>query len=186
MALFSDQNTDMEYQNISFPSSGRNTPEPPTGTTSCAGLEVTKADIRRFTLIIQGHDNMIASLKHSNAQDEHDPTFVEMIKQRAHYENRLEKAVSEFGNLPYCDTPGCAIHETPTASPVKSLPTKRKDEDGFTSPPPSKTSKNNVSNQENFKLNLANRYKNLQSQDTEAAGTSRTINTTLQPKANPA
>ncbi|GFY38661.1 uncharacterized protein TNIN_322021 [Trichonephila inaurata madagascariensis] len=97
-------------------------------TTSCAGLEVTKADIRRFTLIVQGYDNMIASLKHSKAQDEHDPTFVEMIKQRAHYENRLEKAVSEFGNLPYCDTPGCPIHETPTASPVKTLPNKRKDE----------------------------------------------------------
>ncbi|GFY59550.1 hypothetical protein TNIN_294001 [Trichonephila inaurata madagascariensis] len=91
MALSSDQNTEMEYQNISLPSSGRNTPEPPTGPTSCPGLEVTKADIRRFTLIVQGYDNMIASLKHSNAQDEHDPTFVEMIKQRAHYENRLEK-----------------------------------------------------------------------------------------------
>ncbi|GFY65718.1 hypothetical protein TNIN_436571 [Trichonephila inaurata madagascariensis] len=100
-----------------------------------------------------------------------------------------KKAVSEFGNLPYCDTPGCPIHETPTASPVKTLPTKRKDEDGFTSPPPSKTCKNNVSYQENFKLNLANRFKNLKSQDTEATGTSRTINaknTTLQPKANPA
>ncbi|GFY76934.1 hypothetical protein TNIN_77251, partial [Trichonephila inaurata madagascariensis] len=118
-----------------------------------------KADIRRFTLIVQGYDNMIASLKHSNAQDEHDPTFVEMIKQRAHYENRLEKVVSEFGNLPYCDTPGYPIHETP----VKTLPTKRKDEDGFTSPPPSKTSKTNVSYQENLKLNLANCFKNLKS-----------------------
>ncbi|GFS61120.1 hypothetical protein TNIN_323671 [Trichonephila inaurata madagascariensis] len=100
-----------------------------------------------------------------------------------------KKAVSEFGNLPYCDTPGCPIHETPTSSPVKTLPTKRKDEDGYTSPPPSKISKNNVSHQENFKLNLTNRFKNLQSQDTETAGTSRTINaknTTLQPKANPA
>ncbi|GFY76498.1 uncharacterized protein TNIN_229141 [Trichonephila inaurata madagascariensis] len=84
-----------------------------------------------------------------------------MIKQRTYYENRLEKAVSEFGNLPYCDTPGCPIHETPTASPVKALPTKRKDEDGFTSPPPSKTSKNNVSYQKNFqKLSLANRFNN--------------------------
>ncbi|GFY45609.1 hypothetical protein TNIN_154371 [Trichonephila inaurata madagascariensis] len=179
----------MDYQYISLPSSGRNTPEPLTGPTSCARLEVTKADIRRFTLIVQGYDNMITSLKHSNAQDEHDPTFVEMVKQRTYYENRLEKAVSEFGNLPYCDTPGCPIHETPTASPVKAIPTKRKDEDGFTSPPPSKTSKNNVSFQENFKLNLANRFNNLKPQDTETAGTSRNINarnTTLQPKANPA
>ncbi|GFY43117.1 hypothetical protein TNIN_186681 [Trichonephila inaurata madagascariensis] len=106
---------------------------------------------------------MITSLRHSNAQDEHDPTFVEMVKQRAYYENRLDKAVSKFWGLPYCDTPGCPIHETPTASPVKPLPTKRKDEDGFISPP----------------------------QDTEIAGTTRntnvyTRNTTLQPKANPA
>ncbi|GFY51437.1 hypothetical protein TNIN_403331 [Trichonephila inaurata madagascariensis] len=191
MASSPDQNTDMDYQNISLPSSGRTTPEPLTGPTSCARLEVTKADIRRFTLIVQGYDNMITSLKHSNAQDEHDPTFVEMVKQRSYYENRLEKAVSEFGNLPYCDTPGCPIHETPTASPVKPIPTKRKDEDGFTSPPPSKTSKNNVSPQESFKLNLANRFNNLKPQDTETAGTSRNINvntrnTTLQPKANPA
>ncbi|GFS34216.1 hypothetical protein TNIN_494461 [Trichonephila inaurata madagascariensis] len=70
MALSSDQNTEMEYQNVSLPSSGRNTPEPPTGPTSCARLEVTKADIRRFTLIVQGYENMIAFLKHSNAQDE--------------------------------------------------------------------------------------------------------------------
>ncbi|GFY58904.1 hypothetical protein TNIN_431011 [Trichonephila inaurata madagascariensis] len=43
--------------------------------TFCARLEVTKADIRRYTLIVQGYDNMITSLKHSNAQDEHDPPF---------------------------------------------------------------------------------------------------------------
>ncbi|GFY48526.1 hypothetical protein TNIN_370091 [Trichonephila inaurata madagascariensis] len=51
----------------------------------------------------------------------------------------LEKAVSEFGSLPYCDIPGCPVHETPTSSPVKSQPTKKKDEDGFISPHPSKS-----------------------------------------------
>ncbi|GFU77739.1 uncharacterized protein TNCV_1137471 [Trichonephila clavipes] len=84
---------------------------------------------------------MISSLRHSNAQDEHDPTFVEMVKQCSMYEDLLKKAVSEFGNLPYCDTPGCPVHETPTSSPVKSQPTKRKDEDGFTSPPQEKSLK---------------------------------------------
>ncbi|GFU56340.1 hypothetical protein TNCV_2122321 [Trichonephila clavipes] len=79
---------------------------------------------------------MISSLRQSNAQDEHDPTFVEMVKQCCTYEDLLEKAVSEFGNLPYCDTPGYPVHETPTSSPVKSQPTKRKDEDGFISLPP--------------------------------------------------
>ncbi|GFY74509.1 hypothetical protein TNIN_78021 [Trichonephila inaurata madagascariensis] len=78
---------------------------------------------------------MITTLRQSNAQDEHDPTFVEMVKQRTIDEYLLEKAVREFGSLPYCDTPGCPVHETPTSSPVKSQPTKRKDEDGFISPP---------------------------------------------------
>ncbi|GFW35187.1 hypothetical protein TNCV_5067521 [Trichonephila clavipes] len=96
---------------------------------------------------------MIAALRHSNAQDEPDPTFVEMVKQRVHNGNLLEKAVSEFGNLPYCDTPCCPVHETPTTSPIKTQATKRKDEDGYTSPPPNKTSKYNVSYQGKFKLN---------------------------------
>ncbi|GFY69139.1 hypothetical protein TNIN_454251 [Trichonephila inaurata madagascariensis] len=120
MALSTDQTTEMEYQNVSLPSSGKNSPEPPTGPTFCARLEATNADIRRFTLIVQGYESMLASLRHSNAQNEHDPTFVEMVKQRVHYENLLEKAVSEFGNLPYCYTPGCPVHETPTTSPIKT------------------------------------------------------------------
>ncbi|GFY72206.1 hypothetical protein TNIN_341211 [Trichonephila inaurata madagascariensis] len=128
---------------------------------------------------------MIMTLRQSNAQDEHDPTFIEMVKQRTIYEDLLEKAVSEFGSLPYCDTPGCLVHETSTSSPLKSQPTKRKDEDGFISP--GKVSKLNLSYKEKFKINLENRFKNLKSQDTKAAGTSHTNNTkntTLQPKAN--
>ncbi|GFX66491.1 hypothetical protein TNCV_1291721 [Trichonephila clavipes] len=135
MASNNDLSTDMDCQNISLPKSGKSTPERPIGPTSCARLEATKADIRRYTLIVQGFENMISTLKQSNAQDEHDPTFVEMVKQCSMYEDLLEKAVSEFGTLPYCDTPGCPVHETSTSSPVKSQPTKRKDEDGFTSPP---------------------------------------------------
>ncbi|GFV63684.1 hypothetical protein TNCV_1962301 [Trichonephila clavipes] len=102
-------------------------------------LEATKVDISRYTLIVQGFENMITTLHQSNAQDEHDPTFVEMLKQRSIYEDLLEKAVSGFGSLPYCDTPGCPVHENPTSSsPVKSQPTKRKEEDGFSSLPQEK------------------------------------------------
>ncbi|GFV80620.1 hypothetical protein TNCV_4617821 [Trichonephila clavipes] len=126
MASNNDLPTDMDYQNTSLPKSGNSTPERPIGPTSCARLEATKADIRRYILIVQGFENMISSLRQSNAQDEHDPTFVEMVKQCSTYEDLLEKAVSEFGNLPYCDTPGCLAHEIPTSSPVKSQPTKKK------------------------------------------------------------
>ncbi|GFY72779.1 hypothetical protein TNIN_370371 [Trichonephila inaurata madagascariensis] len=80
MALSTDHTTEMEYQNASLPSSGKNSPEPPTAPTSCARPEATKADIRRFTLIVQGYEIMIAFLRHLNAQYEHDPTFVKMVK----------------------------------------------------------------------------------------------------------
>ncbi|GFY57884.1 hypothetical protein TNIN_473721 [Trichonephila inaurata madagascariensis] len=138
MALNLDSTTEMDYQNATLPKSRNSTPERPFGPTSCARLEATKADICRYTLIAQGFENMITTLRQSNAQDEHDPTFVEMVKQRTIYEDLLEKAVSEFGSLPYCHTPGCPVHETLTSSPVKSQPTKRKDEDGFISPPQEK------------------------------------------------
>ncbi|GFY55070.1 uncharacterized protein TNIN_146611 [Trichonephila inaurata madagascariensis] len=134
MALNLDSSSEMDYQNATLPKSGNSTPKRPIGPTSCARLEATKADICRYTLIAQVFENMITTLRQSNAQDEHDPTFVEMVKQCTIYEDLLEKAVSEFGSLPYCDTPGCPVHETPTSSPVKSQPTKRKDEDGFISP----------------------------------------------------
>ncbi|GFW38141.1 hypothetical protein TNCV_602171 [Trichonephila clavipes] len=84
MGLNHDLPTDMDYQNATLPKSGNSSPERPTGPTSCARLEVTKAGIRRYTLIVQGFENMITTLRQSNAQDEHDPTFVEVIKQRLH------------------------------------------------------------------------------------------------------
>ncbi|GFS92053.1 hypothetical protein TNCV_1190411 [Trichonephila clavipes] len=112
MASINDLPTEMDYRNASLPKSGNTTPERLIGPTSCARLEATQADIRRYTLIVEGFENMISSFRQSNAQDEHDPTFVEMVKQCSTYEYLLEKAVSEFCNLPYCDTPGCPAHET--------------------------------------------------------------------------
>ncbi|GFW75943.1 hypothetical protein TNCV_3247081 [Trichonephila clavipes] len=66
-----------------------------------------------------------------------------MVKQCTYYEDLLDKAVSEFGTLPYCDTPGCPVHETPTSSPVKSQPTKKRG-GWFHHSPPGKISKNNL------------------------------------------
>ncbi|GFW09946.1 hypothetical protein TNCV_4207111 [Trichonephila clavipes] len=93
MVSNNDLPTEMDYQNASLPKSGNSTPERPIGPTSCARLDATKADIRRYTLIVLGFENMISSLRQSNAQDEHDPTFVEMVKQCSTYEDLLEKAV---------------------------------------------------------------------------------------------
>ncbi|GFS49297.1 hypothetical protein TNCV_2411011 [Trichonephila clavipes] len=113
MASNTDLPTDMDFENATLPKSGNSTPERSSRPTPCARLEATKADIRRFTLIVQDFENMISSLRHSNAQDEYDPTFVEIVKQCSMYEDLLEKAVSEFGNLPYCDTPGCPLYMKP-------------------------------------------------------------------------
>ncbi|GFV05191.1 hypothetical protein TNCV_224041 [Trichonephila clavipes] len=105
MASNNDLPTDMDFQNATLTKTGNSTPERLSGPTPRAKLEATKADIRRYTLIVQGFENRITSLRYSNTQDEHDPTFVEMVKQGSMYEDLLEKAVSEFGKLPYCGTP---------------------------------------------------------------------------------
>ncbi|GFV26455.1 hypothetical protein TNCV_3361081 [Trichonephila clavipes] len=144
MELNNDLPTDIVYLNATLSNSGNSSPERLTGPTCCARLEVTKADIRDYTVIVQEFENMIMILRQSNAQNEHDPTFVDIIKQRFTYEDLLEKVVSEFGSLLYCDTPGCPVHGIPTSFSVKSQPTKRKYEDGFSSPLPGKVSKHNI------------------------------------------
>ncbi|GFY63912.1 hypothetical protein TNIN_496811, partial [Trichonephila inaurata madagascariensis] len=83
MAMNTDITTDMDYQHAILPNSGNSTPERPIGPTPCARLEATKADIQRYTLIAQGFENMLTTLRQSNAQDEDDPTFVEMLSKRA-------------------------------------------------------------------------------------------------------
>ncbi|GFY37020.1 hypothetical protein TNIN_454881 [Trichonephila inaurata madagascariensis] len=52
---------------------------------------------------------MLTTLRQSNAQDEDDPTFVEMLKQRTYYENLLDKAVSDFGFPSVQDKPPAAL-----------------------------------------------------------------------------
>ncbi|GFV19224.1 hypothetical protein TNCV_3224421 [Trichonephila clavipes] len=115
-------------QHVSFPTSGTSTPELPVDPSVCAKLEAIKADTRRYTLIVNGYENMILPLRQSNAQDVPDLPFVEMTKQLTIYENLLEKSVNEFGSLPHCNTSGCPLHETPTSSTLKTQSTKRKEE----------------------------------------------------------
>ncbi|GFY48287.1 hypothetical protein TNIN_332361 [Trichonephila inaurata madagascariensis] len=94
MAMIKDNPTDMDYTHATLPNSGNSTPERTIGPSPCAQLEATKADIRRYTLIAQGFENMLTTLRHSNAQDEDDPTYVEMLRQRTYYENLLDKALN--------------------------------------------------------------------------------------------
>ncbi|GFY44294.1 hypothetical protein TNIN_11711 [Trichonephila inaurata madagascariensis] len=161
-------------QHVSFPTSGPLTPELTVDPSVCAKLEAIKADTRRYTLTVNGYENMILPLRQSNAQDDQDPAFVEMTKQLSIYENLLKKSVNEFGCLLYCNTPGCPVHETPTSSPLKTQSTKRKEKDGFTSPPLRKISKT-VTNQKQFKINLENIFTSLKPQGTQVVGGDVTI-----------
>ncbi|GFT71593.1 hypothetical protein TNCV_3020741 [Trichonephila clavipes] len=90
--------------------------------------------------------------------------------------------VSEFSSLPSCDNPGCAEHHTPLNTPTKNndnesptLPKtaslKRKDnESEFVSPPNRKLSKNQntpLATDQNFKINLSNKFNALEIHDSE-------------------
>ncbi|GFQ93967.1 hypothetical protein TNCT_96161 [Trichonephila clavata] len=126
----------MELQ-VSLPTYETSTNELPVDPTACVKLVIIRADIRKYTLIplVKGYKNMTLSLRQSNSQDDNDPTFVAMTKKLTTCENILEKSVSEFGSLPYCNIPDCPVHETPTSSPLKTQLTKREDNDGDTFPP---------------------------------------------------
>ncbi|GFY63412.1 hypothetical protein TNIN_30131 [Trichonephila inaurata madagascariensis] len=95
MAMNTDNTTDMDYQHATLPNSGNSTPERPIGPTPCARLEATKADIRRYTLIAQGFENMLTTLRQSNAQDE-DIHLGKMLKKRAYYENPRKNEPDHF------------------------------------------------------------------------------------------
>ncbi|GFY63413.1 hypothetical protein TNIN_30132 [Trichonephila inaurata madagascariensis] len=130
MAMNTDNTTDMDYQHATLPNSGNSTPERPIGPTPCARLEATKADIRRYTLIAQGFENMLTTLRQSNAQDE-DIHLGKMLKKRAYYENPRKNGKLFFVSSLKATPPGSPKMETPPPHPQKkSQPTKRKDEKG--------------------------------------------------------
>ncbi|GFY37322.1 hypothetical protein TNIN_141251 [Trichonephila inaurata madagascariensis] len=88
MALNLDSTTEMDYQNATLPKSGNSTPERPIGPTSCARLEATKADIRRYTLIAQGFgEPMITTSANLTHKMNTTRPFGEMVKQRTFYED---------------------------------------------------------------------------------------------------
>ncbi|GFY74812.1 hypothetical protein TNIN_359031 [Trichonephila inaurata madagascariensis] len=88
---------------------------------------------------------MLTTLRHSNAQDEDDPTYVEMLRQRTYYENLSHKAVvSDFGSLPYCDNLGCPVHENPHFCPQLNLNLQKRKKDKDVSFPLEKFSKPNL------------------------------------------
>ncbi|GFT13605.1 hypothetical protein TNCV_3830781 [Trichonephila clavipes] len=70
MALPTDHTTEMEYQNVSLPPylekiHRNHRPDQ----LHLQGSKLRRQTSTRYTLIVQGYENMIAALRHSNAQD---------------------------------------------------------------------------------------------------------------------
>ncbi|GFX40435.1 uncharacterized protein TNCV_788901 [Trichonephila clavipes] len=106
----------------------------------------------------------------------------EHVQRLDNYTALNELTVSEFSSLPSCDTSGCAEHHTPLSTPTtvnyndfptlpKSASLKRKDtEFEFISPPNRKLSKNQntqPNTEQNFRLNLSNKFNALEINDSE-------------------
>ncbi|GFT50720.1 hypothetical protein TNCV_3963471 [Trichonephila clavipes] len=108
MAFSLDHPTDMEFQQVSLPLLEHrllNCQQIQLHVLSLRSPRLTSEDASLSSRYI--YKNVIRSLRPSNVQDVHDPTFVQMTKQLIIYENLLEKLVSDFGSLPHFNTPEC-------------------------------------------------------------------------------
>ncbi|GFQ96758.1 hypothetical protein TNCT_462251, partial [Trichonephila clavata] len=173
MALISNDANVMDLSLL--PSGNSSRPDTPSYT-NCERLIRTTDDIRKFTNFVSRANYMIKSMHLDGFTAEEDPSLQDLNCRLPQYQNYLDMAVSEFNSLPYCDTPGCTDHNTPTQSPTKNnpenseisekAPVKRKEnEDGFTSPPSRKLTKAQRvhSNPElRFNIELENRFAQLQ------------------------
>ncbi|GFV18616.1 hypothetical protein TNCV_2872471 [Trichonephila clavipes] len=124
----------------------------------------------------------IRSLKLHGLNDEDCHIMKEHLQRLDNYTALNALTVSEFSSLPSCDNPACAEHHTPLNTPTKNndnesptLPKtaslKRKDnESEFVSPPNRKLSKNQntpLATDQNFKINLSNKFNALEIHDSE-------------------
>ncbi|GFT69055.1 hypothetical protein TNCV_2175161 [Trichonephila clavipes] len=110
---------------------------------------------------------------------ENDPTILDHNRRLEEYQRLQQLAVSEFTSQPYCNTPGCTIHHTPSCSPIKtnqntkSTATKRKENEyGYISPSNRQIAKNRRTTpvtENNFKLDLKNKFDQLRLEQTGPA-----------------
>ncbi|GFY57091.1 hypothetical protein TNIN_70781 [Trichonephila inaurata madagascariensis] len=160
---------------LSLPSSTNSSrPETPT-ITNCERQRAINKDIEKFGIVIESIKSSLRGLQIAGIDDVNDPTFLDQTRRLDDYQRLQQLAVSEFTSQPYCNTPGCITHSTPTNSPTKinvkrqdltkNTTTKRKDkEEDFTSPSNRQTRKTRrtISQEENnFKIDLQNKFDNL-------------------------
>ncbi|GFT72295.1 nucleic-acid-binding protein from transposon X-element [Trichonephila clavipes] len=172
---------------LSLPSSNESTrPGTPTET-NCEQLISIKNDIEKFSIVVENTKAGLKTLLFAGIP-ENDPTILDHNRRLEEYQRLRQLAVSEFSSHPYCDTPGCTIHHTPSCSPIKSSLSlsktssiKRKEnEDGYTSPSSRQTAKNRrttSSNDNNFKIDLRNKFNNLTIEQVAGPSLTETVNT---------
>ncbi|GFY47707.1 hypothetical protein TNIN_272161 [Trichonephila inaurata madagascariensis] len=158
---------------LSLPSSTNSTrPGTPTAT-NYERLKAIQKDIKKFGIVIEATKPTIKTLLFTGVADDDDPTLLDHNRRLEEYQRLQQLAVSEFTSQPFCNTPGCTTHHTPSNSPTKSKKQetsktsaiKRKDnEDGYISPSTRQIAKNRrtISQAElNFKVDLQNKLQNL-------------------------
>ncbi|GFY75076.1 hypothetical protein TNIN_148381 [Trichonephila inaurata madagascariensis] len=69
---------------------------------------------------------IVKGLHFAGIDDDNDPTLLDQNRRLDEYQRRQQLAVNESASQPYCNTPGCTIHETPPNSPTK-INTKSQD-----------------------------------------------------------
>ncbi|GFW03337.1 nucleic-acid-binding protein from transposon X-element [Trichonephila clavipes] len=167
---------------LSLPSSTE-TSRPGTPTeTNCERLISIKNDIEKFSIVVENTKAGLKTLLFAGIP-ENDPTILDHNRRLEEYQRLQQLAVSEFTSQPFCNTPGCTIHHTPSCSPVKTFhnsnskttATKRKDnEEGYVSPSNRQIAKNRrttPATERNFKLDLKNKFEQLRLEQTGPAST---------------
>ncbi|GFW96362.1 hypothetical protein TNCV_1823951 [Trichonephila clavipes] len=150
--------------------------------TNCEQMKILARNIKYYTITIENIKANIRSLKLHGLNDEDCHIMKEHLQRLDNYTALNALTVSEFSSLPSCDNPACAEHHTPLNTPTKNndnesptLPKtaslKRKDnESEFASPPNRKLSKNQntpLATDQNFKINLSNKFNALEIHDSE-------------------
>ncbi|GFV15995.1 PRE_C2HC domain-containing protein [Trichonephila clavipes] len=95
---------------------------------------------KKFTIVVENTKAGLKTLLFAGIPED-DPTILDHNRRLEEYQRLRQYSVSEFTSQPFCNTPGCTIHHTPSCSPIKitqntkSTATKRKEnEDGYISP----------------------------------------------------
>ncbi|GFU11026.1 hypothetical protein TNCV_344341 [Trichonephila clavipes] len=95
-------------------------PATPTPTAICQRHQQLTDDIQKYTLIIQGLNSILKSLKTYGKFNTEDPVVASIQNQLLEYTRVYNIAVSEYSSLPPCDVLGCPIHHTPHGTPSET------------------------------------------------------------------